>query len=98
MQLDKSQIRHLKSLAHKRKPIVTVGHKGLSDNIIKESKIALSHHELVKMKISAKNRVLRDRIITELCEKTGAQCIQRIGGKAVFFLRNSKKTIVVFPD
>ncbi len=97
MQLDKNQTRHLKALAHKRKPIVTVGQKGLSENLIKETKIALAHHELVKMKISANNRELRDQIIIELCEETGAKCIQQIGGKAVLFLRNTKKPIIVFP-
>lgn len=98
MSLDKNQLRHLKSIAHNRKPIVSVGQKGLSQNVIKESKTALHHHELVKIKVSSENREMRDRIINQLCDETGAECIQKIGGKAVFYLRNKKKPVIKFPE
>ena len=97
MQLDKNQIRHLKSLAHTRKPIVMIGQKGLSENVIKETHIALNHHELVKIKVSVGDRDLRDATVTKLCEETGAICIQQIGNIAVLFLRNAKQPVIVFP-
>jgi RNA-binding protein len=97
MQLDKNQIKHLKSIAHSRKPIVMIGQKGLTDNIIKEAVIALQHHELVKIKISMADREAREEAIEAICTKTGASCIQKIGHIAVFFLRNTKQPVIVFP-
>ncbi len=97
MQPDKNQIRHLKSIAHSRKPIVMIGQKGLSENVIKEAKIALNHHELVKIKISVGDKKLRDKVVKKLCEETGAICIQQIGHIAVLFLRNTEQAVIEFP-
>lgn len=97
MQLDKNQIRHLKSIAHSRKPIVMIGQKGLSESVIKEAKIALNHHELVKIKVNVGDRDLRDTTVNKLCEETGATCIQQIGNIAILFLRNTKQAVIVFP-
>ncbi len=98
MHLDKKKIRYLKALAHKRKPIVSIGQKGLSDNVIKETIIALNHHELVKVKVSVDDRDIRSTTVTALCIETGAQCIQQTGSKALLFLRNTKKPVILFPE
>lgn len=98
MLLDKDKIRHLKSLAHQRKPIVLIGQKGLTENVLKELEIALNHHELVKVKVSVGDRDERNTIIDTLTEQTGAQCIQRIGNIAVLFLRNTKKPVILFQE
>ena len=98
MSLGKPRIRHLKTLAHSRKPIVMIGQKGLTESVQKELAIALEKHELVKVKVSAGDRDARDDIINRLSEDSGATCIQQIGNIAVLFLRNSKKPVIVFPD
>lgn len=97
MQLEKHHIRHLKTIAHSRKPIVMVGQRGLSDNIRKELDIALEKHELVKIKVSVGDRDARDEAIDTLCRNSGATMVQKIGNIAVLFLRNQKKPIIVFP-
>ncbi|MCB1757156.1 MAG: ribosome assembly RNA-binding protein YhbY [Gammaproteobacteria bacterium] len=98
MQLDKNKIRHLKVLAHSRKPVVMVGQKGLTENVIKEASIALDHHELIKIKVSVGDREQRKSIIASLCQQTGSDCIQQIGNIAVLFLRNQKNPVIVFPE
>jgi len=50
--LDKTQIKQLKALAHKLKPIVTVGQHGMKESINDEIDIALNFHQLVKVKIN----------------------------------------------
>jgi len=97
MQLEKSQIRHLKTLAHARKPIVMVGQRGLTENVIQELENALKRHELVKVKVNVGDRDLRDASIKRLCEDTGAIAIQRIGNIAVLFRRNQRQPVIVFP-
>ncbi|MDO6460807.1 ribosome assembly RNA-binding protein YhbY [Granulosicoccaceae sp. 1_MG-2023] len=96
MLLDKDKIRHLKSLAHQRKPVVLIGQKGLTENVLNEVKLALDHHELIKIKVNVGDRDDRNDIIDSLTADTGATCIQRIGNIAVLFLRNEKKPVIVF--
>jgi len=96
MKLSNEQKRHLKGLAHHLKPYVWVGQKGLSDNIFQELDSALDTHELVKIKLAA-DRDARDEMIKQLCQRSNAELIQRIGQMAVVFRRNKKHPKVPLP-
>lgn len=89
--MEKTQIKHLKSLAHKLKPIVTVGQHGMKESINEEIDIALNFHQLVKLKINLGDREARDHLINEITHKHKAELIQRIGNVAVLYKRNPKK-------
>jgi RNA-binding protein len=95
--LSNAQIRHLRSLAHSLKPVVMVGQHGLRESVLEEIGIALDFHELIKIKVSAGDRDLRDEIIDEIINKTRAEKVQRIGNMAVLFRRNLKKPKIVLP-
>ncbi len=68
-----------------------VGANGLTDGVIQETDQTIEYHELIKVRISVGDRELRDQIIAELCDKTRARLIQRIGNMALIFRRNSNK-------
>jgi len=89
--MDKSQIKQLKALAHKLKPIVTVGQHGMKDSINDELAIAIDFHQLVKIKINVGDHDVRDALITELANTHQAQLIQKIGNIAVLYRRNFDK-------
>ncbi len=89
--MEKSQIKQLKALAHKLKPIVTVGQHGMKESINEELAIAIDFHQLVKVKISVGDRDLRDSIITDFAKKHRAELVQKIGNVAVFYRRNFDK-------
>ena len=89
--LDKTQIKQLKSLAHKLKPIVTVGQHGMKESINDELTIALDFHQLVKVKINLGDRDERDTLVTELCKTHKTDLVQRIGNVAVLYRRNFDK-------
>lgn len=97
MALSNVQIRHLRGLAHERKPVVMVGQHGLKETIFEEIAIALDAHELIKVKVAVGDRDERDLVIAEIIEKTGAELVQRVGNIAVLFRRNTKKPKVVLP-
>ncbi|KHF24869.1 ribosome assembly RNA-binding protein YhbY [Solemya velum gill symbiont] len=97
MTISASQKRHLRSLAHHLKPVVTVGQHGLSENVFNELEIALDFHELVKVKISGADREDKKAMIEEIGETCGADLVQTIGHVAVFFRRNAKKPKVALP-
>jgi RNA-binding protein len=91
MQLTAAQIRYLRSLGHKLKPLVMIGANGLTDAVIEETDSTIEFHELIKVRVSVGDRELRDQIIAELCDKTRSALIQRIGNMALIFRRNANK-------
>ncbi len=89
--MDKTQIKQLKALAHKLKPIVTVGQHGMKDSINDELAIAIDFHQLVKVKINVGDRDARDALVAELAKKHKTELVQKIGNVAVFYKRNFDK-------
>jgi len=73
------QLRQLRAIGHRLRPVLTVGDKGLSDAVLEEATRALRDHELIKVRIAAGDRATRDALLESLCERTGAQLIQRVG-------------------
>ena len=91
MSLTKSQTKHLLSLTHDLKPVISIGQHGITENVLKELDIALNFHELVKIKLAAGDRDDRQKMIVMLCEETQAIKIQSIGKTLTLFRRNLKK-------
>ena len=95
--LTSSQKRHLRSLAHGLKPVVMVGGKGITPSLIAELDAALSHHELVKIKIAAEDRDARDESLTALVQQVGGSLVQRIGNVAVLWRRSDTRPQIELP-
>jgi RNA-binding protein len=91
MQLTLKQKKHLRNLAHNRRPVVIIGQQGLTENVSREVDQALDHHELVKVRVNAADREDRARIVESLSSETGAELVQQIGHIAVFYRRNRQK-------
>jgi RNA-binding protein len=85
MNLTNKQTKHLKGLAHKLNPIVTVADKGLSAGVLDEVERGLLDHELIKVKFRVGDREVRDGLITELADGAGATLVTRIGNVAVLY-------------
>jgi RNA-binding protein len=90
MQLSSQQIKRLRAEGHrlKLKPIVTIGQKGLSDNLHREIETALDHHELMKMRIPALDKSDRRELSQQICEQHGASLVQGIGNVIVLYRCN----------
>lgn len=70
---------HLKARAHALEPVVQVGSAGLTDTLVAEVDRALTAHELIKVKIGAADRDERVAIGDEICARTGAAAVHRVG-------------------
>lgn len=70
--------RTLRARAHALKPVVIVADRGLDDTVVEETRRALEHHELIKVRIR-RDRDERQVLAQTLCEATGASLIQSIG-------------------
>jgi len=97
MPLSKNQIKFLRSLCHDLKPVVMLGQKGLTNEVLHELDIALNHHELVKIKLSVDDREERAKMIDEICERSEADRIQTIGKTISLYRPNLKKPVIALP-
>ena len=88
MILTKAQEKVLRTLAHGRKPIIWIGQQGLTGNVLAEIETALNHHELIKVKFRVGDREMRDALIVDLCARTGAVTVQRIGNIVALYRVN----------
>ena len=83
-------IKQLRAISHKLKPVVTVAGKGVSENVVAEIDRALSQHELIKVKLAVGGKDARTAATTEICEQCGAQLVQSIGNIIVLLRRTDK--------
>ena len=77
----------LKAKAHKLEPVVHVGAKGLTDEVIAEIDRALRAHELIKVRAGSMDRDARDDAFDSICERTGAEAVQQVGKVFVIYRR-----------
>lgn len=82
--LTNAQIRDLKARAQLMKPMLKVGHDGLSAAFIAALDDMLKHHELVKVKF-ADFKEQKKELAPQLAEKTSSELIMRVGNVAVLY-------------
>jgi RNA-binding protein len=70
---------HLKARAHALEPVVQVGGAGITDSLVAEVDRALTAHELIKVKVGVDDRPDRLAIGDEICDRTGAAAVHRVG-------------------
>lgn len=97
MTLTTKQRKHLKALAHARKPVVQVGNAGVTDAVLKETGRALERHELLKVRLPAVERAARAEMTRKLCDGTEAETVQEIGRVAVLY-RPAQKPRLKLPE
>ena len=97
MSLSKKQTKFLRAKCHDLKAVIMMGQKGLTDEVLSEMDIALTHHELVKIKLSVDDRELRKQLIAEICDKTQSQEVQSIGKTLSIYRVNPDKAVIELP-
>ena len=83
--LSPAQRKELKGRAHDLDPVVMIGAKGLTDEVVKEVELALKARELIKVRAPALDRDARQVAYQALCERTGAEGVQHIGKVFVLY-------------
>lgn len=80
------QKKYLKGRAHKLKPTVFIGQKGITENVIRSTDEALNAHELIKVKfIDFKEKRQKAEMSDALAERARCQAVGMIGHIAIFF-------------
>lgn len=88
--MNTTQRQALKAQAHHLKPVVLLGAKGLTPAVVEETNVALTAHELIKVKINGAEKEDRIFMTNELCEQLKAELIQLIGHTAIIYRQNPK--------
>ena len=77
--LDSSERRSLRARAHALHPAVIVSGAGLSESVMAELERCLKAHELVKIRVFSDDRLQREDLLAQICQRTGASPVQHIG-------------------
>ena len=86
--LSPAERKSLKARAHKLEPVVQIGAKGLTDEVVAEIERALNAHELIKVRAGSMERHERDQALNFICNRTGADAVQQVGKIFVLFRKN----------
>jgi RNA-binding protein len=95
------QKKYLRGLAHSLKPVVLIGQKGLTDDLVKSSDQALERHELIKVKFNEfKEKDQKTEITEELCKRTKAEIAGTIGHIAILYRgqKDPEKKKIFLPE
>ena len=98
MMLSERQLRFLRGKAHALKPVVMLGQKGLTDNVLAETVQALRDHELIKVRVRAADRRQREALLTQLVSQSSSTLVTQIGHVAVLYRAATPIPRLVLPD
>jgi RNA-binding protein len=87
----------LRSLAHKLKPVVQIGHQGVTDGVLAALEVALDRHELIKVKVAGDAEVDASEIGPQIEKATKSQVAQIIGHTLVIYRRRAENPKIVLP-
>lgn len=83
--------RDLRAKAHHLEPVVTVGHHGLTPQVLHEIDLALLAHELVKVKVLGDDREAREGVFAKAAEALDCAAVQHVGKVLVLWRPNPEK-------
>ena len=81
----------LRAEAHKLTPVVIIGDKGLTDEVMTEIDRSLKAHELIKVRAATNERDARDIWLETICERLAAHAVQQIGKVFVLYRENPQE-------
>jgi RNA-binding protein len=91
------QRRHLRALAHELKPVVHLGHAGLTDSVLAALDSALESHELVKVKLLSECPETPEEVAPRIEAGTRSAVAQVIGRTLVVYRRRKDKPVIRLP-
>ncbi len=82
-----SQRKYLRGEAHHLKPLVLIGAKGVTDQLLGSVNQALKDHELIKIKFGEFKEAKKE-ISEEIAQATKSELVGLIGNVAILYRRN----------
>ncbi len=89
---------YLRALAHPLKPVVQIGHGGLTEAVLNAIDGALLVHELVKIRVTGNEQVSAGNIASEVEQRTRSSVAQVIGKTLVVYRARKKSPSIILPQ
>lgn len=89
-ELTNAEVRKFKAAAQLMKPMLKMGHAGLSPEFIKMVDETLKSHELIKIKFDDLKEQ-RKQLAPELAEKTSSHLVTLLGNIVVLYRKKAEK-------
>jgi RNA-binding protein len=97
VQLTAKQKQFLKGLAHGLEPLVQVGSKGISENLVGQIRDQLEAHELIKVRFNTECAVEPADVADDLVARTRSQLVQKMGRMLILYRRHDEKPRIELP-
>jgi putative YhbY family RNA-binding protein len=81
--------RELRARAHHLHPVVTVGQHGLTPRVLHEIDVALTAHELVKVRVFSDDRTEREAMLARISEQLACSPVQHLGKLLILWRRRA---------
>ena len=88
----------LRAEAHKLTPVVIIGDKGLTEEVVAEIDRSLKAHELIKVRAFTDDRKARGEWLEAICGRLEAHPVQQIGKVFVLYRKNPEEKPKRRPD
>ena len=80
------QRKYLRGVAHSLKPMILIGQKGFTPEVLQSAETALDHHELIKVKFNEyKEKDQKAEIVDRFEREAGCERVGLIGHTAIFY-------------
>jgi RNA-binding protein len=80
--------RALRAKAHHLQPVVAIGQHGLTAPVLQEIDLALTKHELIKVRVFSDERDQRDAMLAQVCAAMDCAAVQHLGKVLVVWRPN----------
>jgi putative YhbY family RNA-binding protein len=87
-ELNPTQRRALRAIAHHLNPVVSISQKGLTPAVLAEIDRCLKAHELIKIRLYGIARDTRPALFDEICHSLDCAQVQHIGNLLVLWRKN----------
>jgi RNA-binding protein len=89
---------YLRALAHPLKPVVQIGHGGLTEAVLAAIEGALLIHELIKVRVTGNDEMSASELAPEVEKRTRSSVAQVIGKTLVVYRGRKKDPLIILPQ
>ncbi len=87
--------RELRARAHPLHPVVSIGRHGLTPAVLREIGVALTAHELVKVRVGSDDRSERKALLARICAELDCGAVQQVGKLLVLWRPRPAEAIAI---
>ena len=89
--------RELRARAHHLHPVVAIGQHGLTPPVLHEIDVALSAHELIKLRVFSDDRSERETLLGRICDELSCAPVQHLGKLLILWRQREEPQAVDAP-